>query len=98
MSKAKARACEMLKVAAEYIRDTWPDGIAHYDGTDCDGYCVADDCESAAEILAEADLFPSGEGVKELVEAIRYLLTDVEYDLASAQIARAALAKLEGGK
>ena len=39
----------MLLVAAEYIRDNWPDGIIFYDDVDCDGYCVADDCLSASE-------------------------------------------------
>jgi hypothetical protein len=45
------RAVEMLKIAAKYIRDNDPEGIIFYDGTDCDGYCVADDCETAAECL-----------------------------------------------
>ena len=45
------RAIEMLNIAAEYIRTHWPDGTVFYDETDCDGYCVADDCKTAAESL-----------------------------------------------
>ncbi len=45
------RARDMLKVAAEYIRNHYPDGMAFYDEADCDGYCVADDCESSAEMI-----------------------------------------------
>lgn len=48
-----ASAIEMLSVAARYIRDHCPDGLVYYNDADCDGYCVADDCEVAAdEILA----------------------------------------------
>lgn len=48
------RAAQMLRVAATRIRN----GLAaaettHYDGADCDGYCIADDCESAADDLAD---------------------------------------------
>ena len=39
----------MLRVAAEYITLHWPEGLVMYDGAECDGYCVADDCLSAAE-------------------------------------------------
>ena len=45
------RAKEMLRIAAEYIRHHYPDGDWLYDETTCDGYCVADDCESAADGL-----------------------------------------------
>lgn len=46
-----ARAHDMLRIAAEYIRDNWPDATINYDDAECDGYCVADDCESAAEMI-----------------------------------------------
>ncbi len=46
------RAAEMLKIAAEYIRENWPDATVFYDESDCDGYCVADDCETAAEMIS----------------------------------------------
>ena len=39
----------MLRVAAVYIALHWPEGLVMYDGAECDGYCVADDCLSAAE-------------------------------------------------
>ncbi len=47
------RAVEMLEIAAKYIRKYYPDGTAKYDGTTCDGYCIADDCEIAAGALKE---------------------------------------------
>lgn len=45
------RAAQMLRIAAAYIREFCPDRMAHYDEADCDGYCVADDCETAALML-----------------------------------------------
>lgn len=50
---ATARAIEMLKVATTYIREYCPDQKIFYDGTYCDGYCVADDCEVVAEELEQ---------------------------------------------
>ena len=47
------RAKEMLQIAANYIRQFYPDGVLHYDDADCDGYCIADDCEIAAESLKD---------------------------------------------
>lgn len=47
------RAVEMLNIAAKYIREQYPDGTVFYDDTDCDGYCVADDCEIAATALID---------------------------------------------
>lgn len=58
---ARDRAIEMLRIAARYIRETDAYGTIHYDGTECDGYCVADDCEIAAEEL---------EGLPPLAEAL----------------------------
>jgi hypothetical protein len=45
------RAIEMLDIAAMLIRDNCGDAYIHYGEADFDGYCVADDCESAAEGL-----------------------------------------------
>ena len=45
------RAVEMLRIAAEVIRENAPDVTAEYDGVTCDGICIADDCESIAETL-----------------------------------------------
>lgn len=39
----------MLLVAAEYIRKHWSEGIIRYDAEECDGWCVAEDCESASD-------------------------------------------------
>ena len=50
MSQATlARAEQMLRIAAKYIDTHCPEDTIFYDGTDCDGYCVADDCESIAD-------------------------------------------------
>jgi hypothetical protein len=51
MNEESKRAVEMLRIAAQYIRDNDPDGAIWYDDAMCDGYCVADDCESAAALL-----------------------------------------------
>lgn len=45
----RGRAAEMLKIAAEYIKEHCPDMTVEYDETICDGYCVADDCLDAAD-------------------------------------------------
>lgn len=47
------RARLMLRIAAQYIRENWDDGLIFYDEAECDGLCVADDCEAAAEGLDE---------------------------------------------
>jgi hypothetical protein len=53
------RAIYMLKVAAKYIRENHPDGKIHYDEADCDGSCVANDCEYAAdELKGDLDKIP----------------------------------------
>jgi hypothetical protein len=46
-----ARAAKMLRIAANYVRDNDPDSNVYYDDADCDGHCLADDCETAAESL-----------------------------------------------
>jgi hypothetical protein len=46
------RAVEMLRLASEMIREHCPEAEAFYDETDCDGLCVADDCEFIADDLA----------------------------------------------
>lgn len=51
---SKKRAIEMLRVAARYIRDVQPDGSIFYDEAECDGYCVADDCDAAADDLVDS--------------------------------------------
>ena len=49
--KDENRKDYMLMVAAEYIREHCPEGMIFYDDADCDGYCVADDCEAIATDL-----------------------------------------------
>jgi hypothetical protein len=49
--EAVERAIEMLRIAATVIREHAYSTEAEYDGTTCDGYCIADDCGSAAEDL-----------------------------------------------
>ena len=56
--KAANRAIKMLTIAAEYIEEHWPDAVVKYDGADCDGYCIAEDCKDAADALKQ----PTGEG------------------------------------
>jgi len=36
-----------------FIRGHCPEMTIEYDETTCDGYCVADDCETAARSLTE---------------------------------------------
>ena len=45
------RAVEMLRLASEMIREYCPDAAAFYDDAECDGFCVADDCEFIADDL-----------------------------------------------
>ena len=48
-SKQELRKNELLLLAAQYIREhSTMDDLIHYDGTECDGACLADDCEAAA--------------------------------------------------
>jgi hypothetical protein len=51
----KERAVYMLRIAADYVRKTGDKGREiFYDEALCDGYCVIDDCESAADMLEES--------------------------------------------
>jgi len=52
--RAAPRAVEMLLIAANVIRDHAPEAIAHYDETECDGICIGDDCQYAAEDFVDA--------------------------------------------
>ncbi len=45
------RAIDMMRIAAEFIRDHAPSDTVFYDDAECDGYCLADDLESAAHDL-----------------------------------------------
>jgi len=45
------RAVKMLRIAAEYIEDYWPDAKYCYDDSVCDGYCIAEDCRSIADAI-----------------------------------------------
>lgn len=53
MSEEIKRVKEMLLIAAAYIEYHCPSGKIEYDETTCDGYCVANDCKIAAEMLTE---------------------------------------------
>ena len=44
--EAIARAIQMLKIASRHIRLYSSDRVAFYDDAQCDGNCVADDCDS----------------------------------------------------
>jgi hypothetical protein len=50
MSKAIERKNYLLRIAARYIREHAPEETIFYDGTDCDGACLADECECAADM------------------------------------------------
>lgn len=48
----RLRAVELLRHAAAYIRASSDhDRLIHYDDADCDGLCLADDCDATAEAL-----------------------------------------------
>jgi hypothetical protein len=53
MEESYKRAIEMLEVAAKYIDEHCPHDFIFYDDTDCDGYCVAEDCRIAASELQD---------------------------------------------
>lgn len=59
LRKAAPRAVEMLRVASEYVAGVagyghGPYDTIKYDGAECDGICVAGDCQTAMEDLAAA--------------------------------------------
>jgi hypothetical protein len=53
-NKVTIRAALMLRMAAHYIRNHCPDESICYDDAECDGHCVADDCEAAADGIESA--------------------------------------------
>jgi len=59
LEPGESRAHYMLRVAAAFIREHCPEGVIIFDEAECDGYCVANDCESAAsELPGEDDVTP----------------------------------------
>ena len=44
----------MLGIAAKYIRDNDDTKVVFYDGAECDGFCVAEDCENAIDDLIDS--------------------------------------------
>lgn len=46
--KHEHRAIQMLLLASEYIKKHAPEETINYDETQCDGRCLAEDCENAA--------------------------------------------------
>jgi len=49
------RPSYMLRVAARYIRDVWPEGYIHFDEAECDGYCLAVVREAAAKEIFDPE-------------------------------------------
>ncbi len=54
MAGVSPRAAEMLRVAATFLRSEEPNGTVFYDGAACDAFCIADDCEAAADDIDAA--------------------------------------------
>jgi hypothetical protein len=48
------RAIEMLKIAGPLVGEHAAYEVVHYDGADCDGTCIQEDCRDAAECLTDA--------------------------------------------
>lgn len=47
------RAIVMLRVAGKHCETHAASRTSYYDGARCDGYCIKQDCEAAAEALGE---------------------------------------------
>ena len=55
MFAASPRAAEMLRIAAKVLRSSSDGELKHfYDEAECDGWCIADDCEAAADDIDAA--------------------------------------------
>ncbi len=54
MSEELKRAVRMMEVACSFIENNCPFGTTHYDGTECDGFCLSEDLSSASEDLQNA--------------------------------------------
>lgn len=74
---ARARAVEMLGLAADYIRDNAAVSVTvFYDGADCDGLCVAMDCDNAAEHLKDdARRERIAQSAPELFQALQFAVS-----------------------
>jgi len=55
MENAKDRASHLLRLASIYIRNGDTSEIMFYDGVQCDGECLAADCDAAAEALEQSE-------------------------------------------
>ena len=76
------RAEYMLRVAAAYIRNNCPDGKIYYDEAECDGFCVSNDCEIAAEerLKLEKRRADDLESMKNEITAKINAMTDAEIE------------------
>lgn len=45
------RAARLMMVASDYIREHCPDQEIDFDGTNCDGLCLAGDLDSVVEMM-----------------------------------------------
>lgn len=50
-SLAAQRAIELMRIAAEFVETHAFEKLVTYDGTECDGWCLASDLQVAAEEL-----------------------------------------------
>lgn len=84
---AHDRAAEMLRIAAQYIREAdHEDYTIFYDDAVCDRWCIADDCEGAAEAIAAlTDPAPAKQVTVSEAEAIREAATVVECEIEQAK-------------
>lgn len=52
-AKIIKRAVLMLRIAGQHSETYGSEEESHYDGTDCDGYCINEDCKIAADDLED---------------------------------------------
>jgi hypothetical protein len=51
----ESRESYVMRVAAAYLREYSDGETIEYDGTDCDGLCIADDLDAARELMRPAN-------------------------------------------
>jgi len=109
LSDGVARAVAMLRIAGEHCQKYAPGDHSFYDDADCDGYCIMEDCNNAADDLehrasltvADGDAEARGyaRGIREAAEIVK-IGADEWAGLREASLLmvqyRAILAKLGG--
>ena len=90
------RSKELLNLAAKYIETYWDHGEIDYDGTTCDGGCLAEDCRNHAASLPDRPVRFDASDLVEVENLIKSALNTLIDEKPGARPTVADLATMVG--